>query len=364
MEIFHIDEDIRKSDTLPSFFYRERVWFDRSIAEIWEKCWIFIGDNTHQAPAGTLTPLVLLPDVLNEPVVLSTDVDGEVYCLSNVCTHRGKLVVSSSCSGQRILRCGYHGRCFRLNGTFKSMPEFDQTENFPTEKDHLKQLPLATFFPLYFTSIDPLASFATFIQPMLDRVSFLPLHTLTFNPDASRDFDVRAHWALYVDNYLEGFHIPFVHPALNQAIEFEKYEYHLFEWGNLQIGVAADDEPYFDTPKGHVDEGKRIYAYYFWIFPNLMFNFYPWGLSLNIVEPKGHQMTVVKFRSYYFEGTTFDREKNQLDATEFEDEEVVESVQKGMQGRYYSRGRYSVNMEINVHHFHRIISNLLNKQKD
>jgi choline monooxygenase len=151
---------------------------------------------------------------------------------------------------------------------------------------------------------------------------------------------------------------------LNQAIEFEKYEYHLFEWGNLQIGVAADDEPYFDTPKGHVDEGKRIYAYYFWIFPNLMFNFYPWGLSLNIVEPKGHQMTVVKFRSYYFEGTTFDREKNQLDATEFEDEEVVESVQKGMQGRYYSRGRYSVNMEINVHHFHRIISNLLNKQKD
>jgi hypothetical protein len=56
MEIFHIDEDIRKSDTLPSFFYRERAWFDRSIAEIWEKCWIFIGDNTHQAPAGTLTP--------------------------------------------------------------------------------------------------------------------------------------------------------------------------------------------------------------------------------------------------------------------------------------------------------------------
>ena len=134
MEIFHIDEDIRKSDTLPSSFYRERAWFDRSIAEIWEKCWIFIGDNTDQAPVGTLTPLVLLPDVLNEPVVLSTDVDGEVYCLSNVCTHRGKLVVSSSCSGQRILRCGYHGRCFRLNGTFKSMPEFDQTENFPTER--------------------------------------------------------------------------------------------------------------------------------------------------------------------------------------------------------------------------------------
>ena len=363
MEKFTIDEDIRKAETLPASFYKEKEWFEITIPEIWEKCWIFIDNHADHTIAGTLTPLVLLPEVIDEPIVLSTDSDGTVHCLSNVCTHRGKLVVTSTCSGQRLLRCGYHGRCFRLDGTFKSMPEFEQTENFPTKKDHLKQLPLATFFPLFFTSINPLASFATFIQPMLERVSFLPLNTLTFDPDTSQDFEVKAHWALYVDNYLEGFHIPFVHPALNQAIEFDKYEYHLFEWGNLQIGIAADDEPHFNCPMGHVDEGKKIYAYYFWIFPNLMFNFYPWGLSLNVVEPKGHQLTIVKFRSYYFEGTSFDREKNQLDTTEFEDEEVVESVQQGVQGRCYERGRYSVSMEANVHHFHRLIANLLNTTK-
>lgn len=364
MEKFTIDEDIRKAETLPASFYKEKEWFEITISKIWEKSWIFIGDNTSQAIAGTLTPQVLLPEVLDEPIVLSTALDGKVHCLSNVCTHRGKVIVTETCSDQRLLRCGYHGRCFRLDGTFKSMPEFDQTENFPTEKDHLKQLPLATFFPLFFTSINPLAPFATFIQPMLDSVSFLPLHTLRYNPEASRDFEIKANWALYVDNYLEGFHIPFVHPALNQAIEFDKYEYHLFEWGNLQIGIAAGDEPYFNCPKGHPDEGKRIYAYYFWIFPNLMFNFYPWGLSLNVVEPKGHQLTRVKFRSYYFEGTSFDREKNQLDITEFEDEEVVESVQQGVQGRYYERGRYSVNMEANVHHFHRLMANILNTTKE
>lgn len=363
MKDFHIDEDISRSDTLPASFYKERKWFDRSISGIWEKCWIFIGDRNNQAQIGTLSPLILLPEVLDEPVVLSTDLDGEVYCLSNVCTHRGKLVVSTGCSGQRMLRCGYHGRCFRLNGTFKSMPEFEETKNFPTEKDHLKQLSLATFFPLYFTSIDPLAPFSSFIQPVLDRVSFLPLSQLIFNAEYSRDFKVKAHWALYVDNYLEGFHIPFVHPALNQAIEFEKYEYHLFEWGNLQIGIAADDEPFFNCPKGHIDEGKKVYAYYFWIFPNIMFNFYPWGLSLNIVEPKDHQHTLVRFRSYYFEGTSYDREKNQLDTTEFEDEEVVESVQKGIQGRFYEKGRYSVRMEANVHHFHRLIYKTMRKEK-
>lgn len=363
MEKFTIDEDIKKAETLPASFYKDKAWFEISKAKIFEKSWIFIDHHANHTLSGTLMPQVLLPEVLDEPIVLTTDSDGTVYCLSNVCTHRGKLVVAATCSGQRMLRCGYHGRCFRLDGTFKSMPEFDQTENFPTEKDHLKQLPLGTFFPLFFTSTDPLAPFATFIQPMLERVSYLPLHTLNFNSDTSRDFEVKAHWALYVDNYLEGFHIPFVHPALNQAIEFDKYEYHLFDWGNLQIGIAADDEPYFNCPKGHVDEGKKVYAYYFWIFPNLMFNFYPWGLSLNVVEPKGHQLTVVKFRSYYFEGTSFDREKNQLDITEFEDEEVVESVQQGIQGRFYERGRYSVNMEVNVHHFHRLLANILNTTK-
>jgi choline monooxygenase len=356
MESFTIDEDITKAETLPASFYREKDWFEVSKGKVWEKSWIFIDNQSWQLHAGTLLPEVLLPEVLDEPVVLSMSPDGKRYCLSNVCTHRGKLVVTAACSGQRMLRCGYHGRCFRLDGTFKSMPEFDHTKNFPTEKDHLKQLPLENFFPLYFTSLDPCAPFTAFIQPVLERVSFLPLHTLTFHPDTSRDFEVKAHWALYVDNYLEGFHIPFVHPALNQAIEFDKYEYHLFEWGNLQIGIAADDEPHFNCPKDHIDAGKKIYAYYFWVFPNLMFNFYPWGLSLNVVEPRGHQLTKIKFRSYYFEGTSFEREKNQLDITEFEDEEVVASVQQGIQGRFYERGRYSPNMEVNVHHFHRLLA--------
>ena len=41
----------------------------------------------------------------------------------------------------------------------------------------------------------------------------------------------------------------------------------------------------FTFPKDHIDYGKNIAAYYYWVFPNMMFNFYPWGLSINIVKP-------------------------------------------------------------------------------
>ena len=100
MEKFTIDEDIKKAETLPASFYKDRAWFELTKAKIWEKSWIFIDNHADHSIAGTLTPLVLLPEVLNEPIVLTTDSEGTVHCLSNVCTHRGKLVVEATCSGQ------------------------------------------------------------------------------------------------------------------------------------------------------------------------------------------------------------------------------------------------------------------------
>jgi len=86
---------------------------------------------------------------------------------------------------------------------------------------------------------------------------------------------LEANWALYCDNYLEGFHVAYVHPALNNALDMKNYTYELFPYCNLQLGVASEGEPCFDIPEGAQDYGKNIYAYYWHVFPNLMFNFYP-----------------------------------------------------------------------------------------
>jgi choline monooxygenase len=359
MANLHIHDDIRRANTLPAVFYRDPSYWELQREKLWPTTWHYLADAAALASPGYLSPCTLLPGVLDEPLVLSHARDGQRFCLSNVCTHRGKVLVEEP-GEQRLIRCGYHGRCFGLDGSCRSMPAFEEVPDFPGAEDHLPRLPLRDWLGLHFASLDPIIDWDEMIAPLEERVSFLPLHTLRFAPEQSPTFTVRAHWALYVDNYLEGLHIPFVHPALNQAIAFEEYAYEFFPYANLQIGIAREEEPCFELPAGHPDHGKRIYAYYCWVFPNLMFNFYPWGLSLNIIEPVSPTETRVRFRSYILADTPFQREDNALDLTELEDEKVVESVQQGIQSRLYHHGRFSPTMEPNVHHFHRLLAQWLN----
>lgn len=353
-----IHPEISKSKTLPASFYRDPSVFEQVVEKVFASSWLYAGDKAVFDGTNNTHPFTLLPGVLNEPLVLTRDGAGETRCLSNVCTHRGMLVVEKP-GHHRTLRCTYHGRCFHLDGRFKQTPEFEGVENFPSEDDNLTAVPMKEWLGMYFISLDPAYSFEKAIKPVMDRIGWMPLETLVFEEEGSTDYPVNANWALYCDNYLEGFHIPFVHPALNKALDFKQYQYELFPYCSLQVGIAEEGEPVFDIPAGTPDHGHAIYAYYFWLFPNLMLNFYPWGLSLNVVQPLSHDKTLVRFRTYRFRNKPFDRDLNALEKTEMEDEDVVEAVQLGVQSRFYKAGRYSVKQEQAVHHFHRLLFNSL-----
>ena len=138
------------------------------------------------------------------------------------------------------------------------------------------------------------------------------------------------------------------------------YDYELHRYANLQFARARDGEQAFDLPASSPDFGERVAAYYYWIFPNLMLNFYPWGLSVNIVQPQGPGRTQVLFRSYVGDPSKLGAGAgNDLDQVEKEDEDVVHQVQRGVRSRFYDRGRYSPSKERGVHHFHRLLCEFL-----
>ena len=111
------------------------------------------------------------------------------------------------------------------------------------------------------------------------------------------------------------------------------------------------------------DYGKKIAAYYFWVFPNMMFNFYPWGLSINTVTPLSPTRSKVSFFTYVWKGEKLNMGAGAaLDKVELEDEEVVQNVQKGIASRFYKHGRYSVTREQGTHHFHRLIAGFMNSR--
>ncbi len=357
---FHVDPDIAKAETLPAFFYRDPEVFEAIKNHIFYRTWQWVGDENLVSSKRQVYPFTLLDKYLTEPMVLTHDDEGKINCLSNVCTHRGNLVVKDASQSKKLI-CGYHGRRFQLDGAFEYMPEFKDTKDFPRPCDDLCQFPLRQWGPFLFAGLNPHFDFQQVLDVMNERVGFMPLHNFKLDKTRGKDYFVNAHWALYCDNYLEGFHIPFVHEDLNQVLDYGSYDTIIHEFCNLQIGYAEETEAVFELPENHIDYGKKIAAYYYWVFPNMMFNFYPWGVSVNIVQPLELNRTKVSFLSYVFDESKLDKGAGTgLDKVELEDEEVVEGVQKGVNSHFYKTGRFSPTREKGVHHFHGLLASFLN----
>ena len=189
------------------------------------------------------------------------------------------------------------------------MPEFEGAANFPSEKDDLPKIPFEILGKLLFAAVNPADSFDEFFAPVRNRLSWLNWEDLKFSPKISRDYFVNAHWALYCENYLEGFHIPFVHQGLNEAIDYSSY----------------------------------------------------WGLSVNLVKPLQTDLTCVSYLTFVADESKLGKGAGaDLSVVEFEDQAVVESVQKGIRSRFYDKGRYSPTREQGTHHFHRLIAEFMN----
>ena len=353
---YFVDADISKARTISKHFYTDAGTFAGSKEKIFAKTWQLVGNTDQVKVTGDTFPVTLLKNFLDEPLLLTKDKEGKIHCMSNVCTHRGNILVNEPCRLNNII-CKYHGRAFALNGRFKSMPEFKEVKDFPCDDDNLHNLELFTWGKWLFATLAGKIPAADFFKEMIERIGWMPVADFNFRPDLSRDYNVDAHWALYCENYLEGFHIPFVHADLNAVIDYGDYTTEIFKYSNLQLGTSKDPEDCFELPPSSPDYGKNIAAYYFWVFPNMMFNFYPWGLSLNIVKPISPERTKVSFLTYMWdESKTKIGAGGKLDKVEQEDEEIVHNVQVGIKSRFYEHGRYSVTREQGTHHFHRLLA--------
>lgn len=359
--MYDLNDRIEGASTLSSDFYQNDKAWELSKEKIFCANWLYLGDESEFFKGlENVYPLWVLEKYLDEPVFLSKFGEG-VKCYSNVCTHRGFLLVHHPSKVKRII-CQYHGRKFGLDGTFEFMPEFKEAEDFPRPCDNLPELPLGKWRQFLFTAFEPKIDFSLLLNRLEERLSFLPIEDFRFAPEYSKTYNVHAHWALYCDNYLEGFHIPFVHQSLGAILDYGKYTTEIYDQMVLQIGYSDGESLCFDIPEGHPDFGKNVTAYYYWLFPNFMLNFYPWGVQLNIVKPVTKDFCKVEFLYYIYDQKAYDIMQGDklAEKTEREDEFVVEMVQRGLRSRFYKDGRFSPKREKGVHYFHQLIAQHLN----
>jgi choline monooxygenase len=299
-----------------------------------------------------LRPFVMLPGLLDEPLVRTP-----WALLPNVCTHRGSTLIETPCQ-QRSLRCPYHGRRFSLAGRCEGAPGFDQVEGFPSERDHLPEIQVEEWGPLRFASLDPgtlfqdiRAELDPWIGALVERSGQVLLR--------EEDHYISANWSLYVENYLEGLHLPFVHPELSRALALGEYRYETLKCGTLQIGAASAEQACLQLPKGHPLEGQRIRSLYVWLWPNTMINVYPWGLSMNRVEPRAADEMVVRYHTWVLDHISSRQDVSAVSQTEAEDQQIVRRVQSGMRSSLVGPGTLHPEHEAGVVEFRRRLAEAL-----
>ena len=346
-----VDKNISIAKSLDSNFYTDQKYFDLTLSKIFNYSWQLI---SHKSNLGknNIYPFTFLKDSINEPLVIAQS-DDKIECLSNVCTHRGHIINQKKCNLKKM-RCPYHGRSFDLDGTMDKMPGFDGAKNFPSKNDNLKKFHILDWGNFIFASINPQIKITDTLKDISNRLKDFNLKNIAYSAEHSKTYNINANWALYCENYLEGLHVPYVHKKLAGEIDIKSYKTKLLDNGVLQYTDNRDND---------------TYAYYYWIFPNLMLNFYDWGLSINIVEPITANKTRIKFLSYPLSDKNsdwpprfvLDKLIDEIDRVEMEDEEVVLNVQKGIESKFYTSGRYSPKHEKGTHYFHRLICQYINQ---
>jgi choline monooxygenase len=373
----HLDvhQQIESAHTLASKFYTDPAILEVEKSHIFRRTWQLVGTlnqpcgegrNANGAPRTIADPeSFFTADVIGEPVVIVRDQQGVLRAFSNVCRHRaGPIARGSGC--KNVLRCGYHGWTYALDGRLIGTPDVEGVEFFDRTTMGMVPLRLETWEQLIFVNFDqnvePLSTYLGEIPKQARGLQFAGLQLVE-----RRDYVMDCNWKVYVDNYLEGYHIPIAHPGLMREIDYANYSTETYRYYSQQFAPIRVMKP--------EDAGERFYppgnglqqALYFWIFPNLMLNIYPDNLSSNLVVPLSHDKTLTIFE-WFFHGANSEKVRERIkravafsDEVQQEDIDLCRNVQRGLNSATYDRGRYSVKRENGVHHFHMLLSEFLSK---
>ena len=352
LESLQIDSDIAGAWTLPSHVYTDPDFLAAEKRAIFARTWQVVGHHDQAANAGDY----FTTELLNEPLLIVRGVDGNLRGFYNVCRHRAG-PVAEGCGSRKLFRCGYHGWTYDLNGVLLSATEIEGVEGFRNEDFALVPLRVEEWFNFIFVNFDCDA------QPLRESLGDLPRQVEKFPFSGMKLFERRTYemacdWKTYVDNYLEGYHLPSVHPGLNRELDYNAYVVEPYAGHVRQFSPIRGTQPGDVTPRRYQDSGADLSTDYFWIFPNWMLNCYPDNISLNIVLPVAPERSLAIFEWYL-------PEKDHSSATakssvefshqiQMEDIAICEKVQKNLRSRSYSRGRFSVTQEKGVHAFHRM----------
>ena len=319
---------------------------DRSM--VFDRSWQFIAHACQLRDAGDH----VIANLAGLPVIAVRGTDEVIRVFHNVCRHRAGPIAQCDGLAAKSLRCRYHGWNYGLDGVLKSAPEMQDALDFEPSSIHLPQLAVKLWQGLVFAAVDEAQApdFDAFVAGIDARLG-TDRGLEHYSRHHRVGYDIACNWKVYVDNFLEGYHVPHVHPGLNRLLDYRSYRTELMQWHNLQWSPLESEASLY----GNGD------ALYYWLWPNTMLNILPGRLQTNRVIPLGVDRCRVEFDSYYAtsDDEAADARRNAdlefSDEVQHEDLGICEDVQRGFASGSYVPGRLNPLRESGVHHFHEML---------
>jgi choline monooxygenase len=356
-----IDADISRAWSIPASYYTDPAIFAREQEQIFRRSWQVVGHGDQLLKPGDY----FTAELLGEPLLLLRGPKGELRGFYNVCRHRAG-PPAQGCGTRKLFRCAYHGWTYDLEGKLISAPEFEGLQDFDPSYFTLAPVRADEWFNLILVNFDPEA------EPLIESLGALPQQAGRFDFAGMklferRTYDMKCNWKTYVDNYLEGYHLPSVHPGLNRELDYNAYVVEPYTRHVRQFSPIRGAQPGDASPRRYQEAREDLITDYFWIFPNWMLNCYPDNVSLNIVLPVDVERTLAIFEWYLPEkdlpSPVAKASVEFSDQIQIEDVAICEVVQKNLHSRSYERGRFSVKQEKGVHAFHRMYAEAMSGER-
>jgi len=370
---FHVSEDAREAATLPPGAFTEEAFLRAELATLFRQSWVLIplrsGPDTREdlrsladlvARRGARAPFTML----DRPLFLQRDWQGKLRAFPNVCTHAWHTLVQGP-DRSKTLACPQHGRQFDAQGRCLGQQGFEECKGFPGPEDHLQAFEVAAWGPLLFASLGaPVRPAKEVLGPVQESLGSLPFEHFQRRTFAGEVREVEGNWKQHVWNYLDAMHIPYVHRkpgGLAEAVDMPSYRTEVHGEAVLQWVYARDPALGFDPevlPARFRDAGgRRVFALWWFVFPNLALNFYPWGLSVNLWMPVPGRPQRTLFFWHHLVGDeakyAHADEAWLLRTVDDEDVDALAQVARGVRSGFAPRGRFAAQGEEGPHWFHR-----------
>jgi choline monooxygenase len=289
------------------------------------------------------------------PVVITRNQTNELKGFLNICQHRAGPVATCDKAGAKNFRCAYHGWTYDLDGQLKIAPEMREAESFDKSKIRLSPIDVKEWFGIIFARIPSGDGDDLAFQDIFDSIEKLvgPDMLSGMKHHTAIRYHVASNWKIYADNYLEGYHLPYVHPGLTELVEYPDYTTELDKWWSVQRSpVEANDET------GPYGSGE---AFYFFLHPNTMLNIMPGRIQTNRIIAVTPTTCEVEF-DFYYAGTEAEKRAAEdlrfSDIVQEEDRTICEHVQKALASGAYTPGRLSPKREAGVWHWQNILRDI------